>query len=351
MKRNYGIDLLRLVLMYMVCLLHTLGRGGILAASVVGTVNYAVYWLLETSAFCAVDGFALVSGYVAQDKPQKYEKLVNMWFQAFFYSCIVTLVLHICGLKMNASLPALQEMVFPVSFSAFWYVTAYFVLFLAMPLLNSFLFSLEEPAAKKALLVFFVLFSVIGFWQEPFGTDEGYSALWLMILYCIGVLAKRIHLFEQKKTWLLFLLWLVCILLSWIAYVFFGFLRGVRYVTPTILLCAIIMVVLFSRLKLPDKMVRAIKHLSPLAFGIYLFQMNRTLWDKVLLDGFSFVASMPLIPGVLCACGIAVVIFFAGLIVEWCRTKLMNAIGIHRISEKIVEWIDQLLGKLFPILN
>ena len=26
-ERNYGIDLLRLVLMYMVCMLHTLGQG------------------------------------------------------------------------------------------------------------------------------------------------------------------------------------------------------------------------------------------------------------------------------------------------------------------------------------
>ena len=31
--RNHGIDLLRLVLMFMVCMLHTLGQGGILNAS------------------------------------------------------------------------------------------------------------------------------------------------------------------------------------------------------------------------------------------------------------------------------------------------------------------------------
>ena len=31
--RNHGIDLLRLALMFMVCMLHTLGQGGILNAS------------------------------------------------------------------------------------------------------------------------------------------------------------------------------------------------------------------------------------------------------------------------------------------------------------------------------
>ena len=39
-ERNYGIDLLRVVLMYMVCMLHTLGRGGILGASAAGTRGY-----------------------------------------------------------------------------------------------------------------------------------------------------------------------------------------------------------------------------------------------------------------------------------------------------------------------
>ena len=45
-ERNYGIDLLRLVLMYMVCMLHTLGQGGILNACQAGTVAYKVYWFL-----------------------------------------------------------------------------------------------------------------------------------------------------------------------------------------------------------------------------------------------------------------------------------------------------------------
>lgn len=38
-ERNYGIDLLRLVLMYMVCILHTLGQGGILEACEPGTAE------------------------------------------------------------------------------------------------------------------------------------------------------------------------------------------------------------------------------------------------------------------------------------------------------------------------
>lgn len=47
-ERNYGIDLLRLVLMYMVCILHTLGQGGILEACELGTAEYRT-WNTEPS--------------------------------------------------------------------------------------------------------------------------------------------------------------------------------------------------------------------------------------------------------------------------------------------------------------
>lgn len=96
-ERNYGIDLLRLVLMYMVCMLHTLGQGGILGVCQAGTVEYKAFWFLEILSYCAVDGFAIISGYMAVDRPRKYEKLVDMWFQAFFYSFVITMLFTLAG--------------------------------------------------------------------------------------------------------------------------------------------------------------------------------------------------------------------------------------------------------------
>lgn len=65
--RNHGIDLLRLVLMFMVCMLHTLGQGGILNASAEGTNAYRAYWFLEILSYCAVDGLLLVDMLQATD--------------------------------------------------------------------------------------------------------------------------------------------------------------------------------------------------------------------------------------------------------------------------------------------
>lgn len=265
-KRNYGIDLLRLVLMFMVCMLHTLGQGGILDASEKGSLGFGTFWFLEILSYCAVDGFAFISGYMAADKPRKYEKLVEMWFQAFFYSFVVTLLLTVVGVNESWGKRDMVKCAFPVTFGKFWYFSAFFALYFAIPILNKFLFYIEEAAAKRTLLVLFFLFSVMGVVGDPFESNEGYSAIWLIALYGMGVLAKRIRLFETRKTASLLLLWALCVLLTWGVRVFTGSELLVSYLSPTILLSGVLMVVLFSRLPVRGTVIAK---LSPFAFGIY----------------------------------------------------------------------------------
>lgn len=158
-KRNYGIDLLRLVLMYMVCLLHTLGQGGVLTASVAGTTEHRTFWFMEVLSYCAVDGFAIISGYMANDKPRKYEKLIRMWFQVIFYSFVVTVLLTIIGINDAWSVTPILKSILPVTSGYYWYFTAFFALFLSVPVLNRFLFTIDTGTAKKALIIIVILFS------------------------------------------------------------------------------------------------------------------------------------------------------------------------------------------------
>lgn len=346
-ERNYGIDLLRLVLMYMVCILHTLGQGGVLG-SCISRGEYGVFWLLEIVSYCAVDGFAIISGYMAKDKPQKHSKLVEMWFQVFFYSFVLTVVLAVFGLNDGLSSKKILKLIFPVTFNVFWYFTAYFALFFAIPLLNKFLFTLDELASKKAFLGLIILFSLLGIISDPFRTNWGYSALWLIVLYCIGALAKRIKLFEEKKTSTLVLLWIICIFCTWSIKVFIGIGRLANYVSPTILMSGLLMVILFSRLNLKGKIIAK---LSPLAFGIYLFQLNQIIWNNVLKDAFTFVPEKNLIIGVGCIFLFSFGVFWAGLLVEFIRSKLALALRIPALSNYIVCAINRMMTKLFFLLK
>ena len=64
-KRNYGIDFLRILAMFFVVILHSLGKGGLLDNTVVDSPQYKLVWFMEVCAYCAVNIFALISGYVS----------------------------------------------------------------------------------------------------------------------------------------------------------------------------------------------------------------------------------------------------------------------------------------------
>lgn len=344
-ERNYGIDLLRIVLMFMVCMLHTLGQGGVLEASNTGSFGYKTFWFLEILSYCAVDGFAIISGYMASNKPRKYEKLVDMWFQVFFYSFVVTLIFTVIGINKNWRLFDIFRCMLPVTYGKFWYFTAFFALFLAIPILNQFIFAINENISKKVFIILVVMFSIMGFLGDPFNTDGGYSAIWLIVLYCIGALAKRIKLFEDKKTITLILLWTLCIFVTWGLLVFIGpgrWTNFVSYISPTILLSGMIMVILFSRIQLKGKIITK---LSPLVFGIYLFQLNQVVYNDIIKDAFAFVASKNIAVGVLYVFAFALAIFVSGLVVEFIRSKIAKWLKIPLLSQKIVVLADKLLVK------
>ncbi len=345
-KRNYGIDALRLVLMYMVCMLHTLGQGGVLSASAKGSLGYYVFWLLEIFSYCAVDGFAIISGYTAVDRPRKYEKIVDMWFQAFFYSFVVTAIFTVIGVNADWGIKDMIKCALPVTFEKFWYFTAFFALFFAIPALNKFVFSLDEKAARKALFILVVLFSGVGLLANAFKTQWGYSALWLMVLYCIGALAKKAKLFENKSTILLIFAWGGSALVTWLVHTFVGTDRLTSYVSPTILLNGLIMVVLFSRIKLKGNIISKI---SPLAFGIYLFQLNQVIWNHYLKGAFSFVVQHSVFIGILYVLAFATLIFVSGLAAEFARTKIAKLIKLPMLSKKIANLAGTVFEKICSI--
>lgn len=346
-ERNYGIDLLRFVLMYMVCMLHTLLQGGILNACQPGTAAYKTYWLLGTISYCAVDGFAIISGYTATDQPRKYEKLADMWFQAFFYSFVLTMLFTMAGLNPVWEKADIIKCALPVTFGKFWYFSAFFALYFAIPMINKYVFTADGKTARAAFFVLFFLFSCMGFLSDAFKTQGGYSALWLMVLYCIGAFARKARVFERKKSITLILLWAICVLLTWGFHVYLGRERLTSYVSPTVLMSGLLLVILFSRLRLKGTII---SKLSPLVFGIYLFQLNPVIWNTCLNGRFAFVAKSNLVMGIVYAFAFAMFIFLSGLFVEFVRSRIAKAIKIPALSRKIVDTVNRVLQKDYDYL-
>lgn len=146
-QRNYGIDALRMLAMFMVVLLHVIGPGGVIWAETF-SVQYELAWFLEIGAFCAVNCYALISGFVGIDAKYKISNLFWLWLRVAFYSILIT----IGAWLIKPGLVTKEDIIksfFPVMTRPYWYFTSYFALFFFVPILNFVIIHMEKTQLKK----------------------------------------------------------------------------------------------------------------------------------------------------------------------------------------------------------
>lgn len=90
--RYEGIDLLRIISMLMVVVLHILGIGGVIENTVENTSNYYISNFMEHFCFCAVNLYALITGFVYIKATYRFHKIVSLWCEVFFYSFLITII-------------------------------------------------------------------------------------------------------------------------------------------------------------------------------------------------------------------------------------------------------------------
>ena len=263
--RNYGIDALRIVSMFMVVLLHTLSQGGIIENS--KQANHWVAWFLEIACFCAVNCYALISGYVGVFSKYKLSNFGYIWCQVAFYSVLITFgFLLFCPGIVGKT--AILSAFLPVISKQYWYVTAYAVLFLFIPFLNAGIERLSQKQLGFFLITVFILTSLLQpviqhFWKDVFLMNNGYSALWLIILYVCGGYIRKYGLFKMIKrhrTGMFLLLYLFSTTVTWCSKFllevyserFFGEKTGVNilinYQSITMLASSIFLILAFERI-------------------------------------------------------------------------------------------------------
>ena len=138
-ERNYGIDLLRIVATFMIIILHILGVGGVIYNAKIFTPVYITAWLLEFGAYCAVNCYALISGYVGIYSKFRISNILLLWMQVVFTTLIITVVFYFLG--ADVTITDIKEACTPVTSQLYWYFTAYVALYLLSPFLNQLVIS------------------------------------------------------------------------------------------------------------------------------------------------------------------------------------------------------------------
>ena len=357
-KRNYGIDFLRILSMLFVLLLHILKQGGILSSLDKLSLGYNLAWFLEVCAYCAVNCYALISGFIGYGSKHKYSNIINLYIQTAFYALLATGVFYVIS-PDEIGEKAFIKAVLPFGFNLYWYFTAYFCMFFFIPFMNKVL----ETCDKKQLtglvvfsIIFFSIFPLI-FEKDIFFTNNGYSVVWISILYMIGGYIRKYEIYKKISN-------LKCVVL-YFAGVFITFgqkviveyvklkLSGetvnegafIKYTSPTMVLCAISLLCLFAKVNFKDGMKKVTAIFSPFAFSVYLIHTAPFVWSKVMKNRFVMFADFNPFGMVVAVLVTAVSIFLLCSFIDFIRTQLFKLLKIKELSIKIESFVTKLFDK------
>lgn len=345
MKRNYGIDFLRIVSMFMVVILHVLGQGGILDNAESASQRYWIAWLFEISCYCAVNCFALISGYVMSQTKYKLSRVFNLWFQTVFYTGLATIVFFFVP-EAAVGGRAILNAVFPISSQQYWYISAYFGILIFVPALNAAIEHTEKKTLNAILIAAFVAFCIlpIAFQTTPYGLSGGYSVIWLSLLYLVGGYLRKYGITNNIKTKYAWITVFAMIALTFFSkFVLETFFQSnpfflsyksslISYTSPTMVLIAIALLVICSKMSFKPKAAKIISFLSPAVLGVYLLHVNPLVWKHIVKDfakGFLNYNSIGMIGSILLS---ALLIFVAGICVDLVRIKLFAVLKLNNFS-------------------
>ncbi len=341
-ERNYGVDLLRIISMLMVPTLHILA--GVLPELPVLSLKYGVAWLLESVVFCAVNCFALISGFVGYGSKFRYSNIIQLYLQVLFYTLPITAVFLVLRPEM-VGIADMVRAIFPFASTMYWYYTAYFCMSFFIPFFNVLVDKLEKRQMQNLVVSIVLIFSVLPtLFQSGMGnTSSGYSALWLALLYLLGAYIKKYGFLEKVSQIKLLMGFLTLTVLNWGvklgAELLTGLILGtpkqdgylLSYTSPTMVLSAVLLLLLFSRMKLSGRWTAFVKFFAPAAFGVYLLHEEPLIREALILPLGAQIGKLNPVLMLLAVVAGAATIWLVGSLVDKFRIWLFNLL---RIREK-----------------
>jgi len=346
-KRNLGVELLRLVAMMMIVVFHCMGHGKALDNFVL------LKYFLQAICFVCVNLYALITGYACIGAEHRWHRGILLWLQVVFYAILIGVVSVLIG--HGASIKTLLRSLVPITSNLYWYVSSYIMLFCLIPFLNTLLSSLSKREFKKFLLIGFALLNILGWLGDymefkPFSTNNGYSPLWLIYLYCVGAYL-RVNSADfsacRKRSYVV--VYIGCAMTMLISRYLIALLSEKvlgrvlfdrllwSYLSPAVVIGAVALLLFFANLDIKNG--RFIAMLAPCSFGVYLLHDHPITRELIIKNGLSGCAQMPWYQALGCTLAFAFAVFSAGLLIDFLRSKLFALLHIPQFAK----WLEEKL--------
>lgn len=341
-ERHYGIDLLRIVAMLMICILHcNLHRGYNLIDPHAEPVPWLTWHLSETLCIIAVNLYAMITGYVCILSPWRISRYLALWLQVTFYIIgFYALVLIAWALGYVSEQNAISIIISTLRsllFESYWYFYAYTILFFVMPFLNKLLLQLTLRTYTLLMLILFLLFPCINLFSATV-YNRGYNAVWLAALY-IGGAFFRLHSVRLPRysCFAAYLFSAIAVCALCLAH----FRDPLSYAFPLNIIGALALFSVFTTLHPSNRFIRAIiRWIAPLTFGIYLIQCHPFAWRKLSEAGHYLSTQYGHSPWAPLTGGIFLFVVCMGI--EWLRTLLFRFCHAHILAERLASYATRM---------
>lgn len=337
-RRNYGIDLLKIVAMLMIVAGHVILSGGVndvvVKPEMRGTMAYCVVFGFRLVTICAVNCFVLATGYLYFGKKVKVSRAVELWLQMVFLSVSVLSVALACGYHPS-SLDVVKTFL-PLVTYHYWFMTQYFFLLLLIPILNRLVENVDGRFAVYAIVVLLFVFSVI-----PTATasavvpvNGGYCVVWFAVLYLIGACVKKWNVERRLGLGMSATLFIVGYVGSFGVAVYGAFVGRFlpaaggwlcfQYNSPFVLLEALSLFLFFAKTNIAGSvMQKMLATISSLVFGVYILHSNSVFRTAFHWNGhWSYIVEGHPLLIIVKVIGVAFVIFAGACVVDYVRLRL-----------------------------
>ena len=276
--RNSNFEVLRIIAIIMITAYHYSVHGVVDVDNVSGGGKFLLN-LVSLWGKAGVNIFSLITGYfMIENENICYSKLIKLESQVLFYSMSGLLV----GISLGIEMPWLS-MFFPIITNQYWYITAFFLVYLLSPYINKMIRSLNINEFNNLVILLFVLWSIIPFFT--FQRSKGFfwnQFIWFVVMYISGAYLKLNKPRYSKKIYkmIFFISNIIlvgsCLLVNF-ASIYYEMPRQMAtycaWSNTPIVTAMCISLIRIAELKVPY-FNKTINIFASLVIGIYLFQEN-----------------------------------------------------------------------------
>ncbi|MGX4686646.1 acyltransferase [Vagococcus sp. JNUCC 83] len=252
-----------------------------------------------------VNVFVMITGYFMIQSNIKIKSIIKLIVQVTVFSIVlyvVTVLFHIQGTTLKWT--DLVNSMLPILFNRYWFITAYFQLYLLIPLINKGFNQLNQKAFSRFLVLFFIVFSVWPMLYFEAGTTSSHLS-WFIFMYALGAYFKLFQNQFDKKAITYFIKMIISVIITmlctWVLIIilskptntgyyfvkeFMGWYTNIfvtRDYSPFILIISIFLFLTFMKLNIKNN--RVINYIASMILGVYLFQstpvISGWLWKEV----------------------------------------------------------------------